>query len=221
MPSPLNEEGRGRRSSYVETLLLDARYGLRTLWRNPTFAVAVVLTLALGIGANTAIFTLLDRVALRALPVERPDQLYVLGPGAMMGSLTSDGVLERNPSFFSYPLFKDFREHTEAFSGLAAFSSYPVNAYLSTDDAAPGARLEKAEARLVSGGWVGVGVAIGLVVALGTGRLVSSLLFGLAPADPATIPSATAALVLVASVAGYWPARRASRLDPVRALRYE
>jgi predicted permease len=151
MPSPLNEDGRGRKSSYVETLLLDARYGLRTLWRNPTFAVAVVLTLALGIGANTAIFTLLDRVALRALPVERPDQLYVLGPGAMMGSLSSDGILERNPSFFSYPLFQDFREHTEAFSGLAAFSSYPVNAYLSTDDAAPGARLEKAEARLVSG----------------------------------------------------------------------
>ena len=64
-------------------------------------------------------------------------------------------------------------------------------------------------------------VTIGLVVALATGRLVSSLLFGLAPTDPATILVATAALLLVAALAGYWPARRASRLKPVTALRHE
>jgi ABC-type antimicrobial peptide transport system permease subunit len=69
--------------------------------------------------------------------------------------------------------------------------------------------------------WVGVGIAIGLAAALATGRLVSSLLFGLAPADPATIALATASLVAVASLASYWPARRAAGLDPVQALRQE
>jgi hypothetical protein len=69
--------------------------------------------------------------------------------------------------------------------------------------------------------WVAAGVLIGLGVALTSGRLVSSLLFDLAPTDPTTVLFATLALVLVALLAGFWPARRASRLDPVRALRYE
>jgi predicted permease len=69
--------------------------------------------------------------------------------------------------------------------------------------------------------WVGTGVAIGLVAALTAGRLLSSLLFGLGTVDLATMLLTTAALVFVAAVAAYGPARRASRLDPVRALRYE
>jgi predicted permease len=69
--------------------------------------------------------------------------------------------------------------------------------------------------------WVGVGVAIGLAAALIAGRLVSSLLFGLAPNDLRTILAATVTLVVVAALAAYWPARRASRLDPMQALRYE
>jgi ABC-type antimicrobial peptide transport system permease subunit len=70
-------------------------------------------------------------------------------------------------------------------------------------------------------GWATTGALLGMGAALVAGRLVSSLLFGLDPADPATILVATAVLLLVAALAGYWPARRASRLNPVIALRYE
>jgi predicted permease len=69
--------------------------------------------------------------------------------------------------------------------------------------------------------WVGLGVAIGLAVALTTGQALSTLLFGLAPTDPLAILSATSALVLVAAFAAFWPARRAARLDPVQAIRCE
>jgi len=69
--------------------------------------------------------------------------------------------------------------------------------------------------------WVGTGIVIGLAAALGASRFLSSLLFGLDPIDPATLLLTTAVLVAVAVLAAFVPARRASRLDPVRALRYE
>ena len=69
--------------------------------------------------------------------------------------------------------------------------------------------------------WVGTGIVIGLAAALGASRFLSSLLFGLDPIDPATLLLTTAVLVAVAVLAAWVPARRASRLDPVRALRYE
>jgi ABC-type antimicrobial peptide transport system permease subunit len=67
----------------------------------------------------------------------------------------------------------------------------------------------------------GAGVLIGLPAALGTGQLIESLLFGLAPKDPATIAAAAAVLIGVATLAGYVPAMRAMRVDPVVALRDE
>ncbi len=152
-----------------ETAFQDLRYGLRALRRSPIFTAAVILTLALGIGANTAIFTLLDRVVLRRLPVARPAELYVLGSRSGMGTMRSDGVPDRDTSLFSYPLYQDLRRHSapsarlrrdDVFSGLAAVSSFPVNAYLSPDGSprpgGRGAAVEKAEARLVSGDFFAV-----------------------------------------------------------------
>ncbi len=161
----LEEDSRGAwRFVLLETTLQDVRYGTRTLLRNPLFAAAVVMTLALGIGANTAIFSLLDSVALRPLPVQSPEELYVFGSRYSMTTIQADGVAERNPDFFSHPLYRDFREHGTTFSDLAAFSSWPVDVHLTPDEASPGVSAQRALAWLVSGNFfetLGVQAALG------------------------------------------------------------
>ena len=70
----------------MRTLWQDVRYGLRMLAKNPGFASIAILTLALGIGANTAIFSLMDQIMLRRLPVNHSDELVILrSPGAYRG----------------------------------------------------------------------------------------------------------------------------------------
>ncbi|MGA2576082.1 MAG: ABC transporter permease [Bryobacteraceae bacterium] len=101
----------------------DLRFALRTLRRSPGFTVLAVLSLALGIGANTAIFSLLYQVVLRAVPVKDPGSLY---------SLESDDInygstrRDNNLSVFSYPMYQALRDRNEAFSGLVARVSYPA-----------------------------------------------------------------------------------------------
>ena len=92
----------------------DLKHAFRVLRKNPAFTCIVVLTLALGIGANTAIFSLMDQVLLRALPVRDPGELVLLdGPGPFRGKTFNDQT-------FSYPMYKDFRDRTEVFSGVLA-----------------------------------------------------------------------------------------------------
>src|SRR5207237_7239893 len=96
----------------------DLRYGLRMLAKNPGFTAVAVLTLALGIGANTAIFSLTDQILLRRLPVERPEELVVLrSPGPKTGRVSSDGD---GAAPFSYPLYKELRDRNQVFAGLLA-----------------------------------------------------------------------------------------------------
>ena len=98
---------------WLETLLQDLRYGLRQLRRNPGFTAVAVLTLALGIGANTAIFTLIDSLMLRPLPVRRPGQLVQLW--------LSNPHSQIQQGLFSVPMFEELRQRQEVFSSLAAY----------------------------------------------------------------------------------------------------
>ncbi len=105
-------------SSWLESLVQDVRYGLRQLARSPGFTAAAVLSLALGIGANTAIFTLVDALLLRSLPVHNPQELVTL-------SLPDD----RGRSYgFSGPLFRAFHDRNHTLAGMFAISGGSLNA---------------------------------------------------------------------------------------------
>ena len=112
----------------VENLWQDLRFGLRQLRRAPGFTLTAVVTLALGIGVNTAIFSLLDQALLRSLPVRDPGQLVVLrGTGEVWeGHSSSHGNHDADASF-SVPMYRDLRDHDPAFAGLLATSPVTVD----------------------------------------------------------------------------------------------
>ncbi|MGO8792319.1 MAG: ADOP family duplicated permease [Terriglobia bacterium] len=99
-----------RRVNYIENFLQDVRYGLRQLRRNPGFTVVTVLTLALGIGANTGIFSLIDAIVLRPLPYPEADRLVALHEGNRKGDEYSLSWLD----------FVDWRNQSRSFSAMAA-----------------------------------------------------------------------------------------------------
>jgi putative ABC transport system permease protein len=135
----------------MHTVLQDLRYAMRMLFKNPGFTVIAVLTLALGIGANTAIFTLLDQVLLRMLPVKDPQRLVLLTMrGRHYGSNWGGNAI-------SHPMFRDFQNHNEVFSGM--FCRFPIQASVSF-----GGNAERVQTELVSGTYfdvLGVGPALG------------------------------------------------------------
>lgn len=110
----------------MNTILQDLRYALRQLRRAPGFTLTAVLTLALGIGANTAIFSLLDQALLRSLPVRDPKQLVILqGTGkAWEGGISSEGGDVE--TYFSYPMYRQLRDKGEVFESLAATTAVSV-----------------------------------------------------------------------------------------------
>jgi predicted permease len=105
---------------FAETLIRDSRVALRRLRRAPAFTVATMMTLALGIGATTSIFTLAYDVLLKSLPVAKPDELYRVGKEARCCYL--DGYSQdKEFSLVSYDLYKYLRDNTKGFVDLAAF----------------------------------------------------------------------------------------------------
>jgi predicted permease len=137
----------------LDTAMRDLRHALRLLSRSPAFTVVAVLSLALGIGANTAIFTLLDQAVLRRLPVKDPSELLMIwttGPslGSNQGSRAS-----------SYPMYQDFQQRASAFSHV--FCRYYTPISISVGD-----QTDRVIGELVSGNYfqaLGVGAALGRV----------------------------------------------------------
>ncbi len=105
---------------FAETLIRDSRLALRRLGKAPAFTAATMLTLALGIGATTSIFTLAHAVLLKSLPVARPDELYRVGKQARCCYLAGYSQ-DKEFSLVSYDLYKYLRDNTQGFSELAAF----------------------------------------------------------------------------------------------------
>src|ERR1700730_14811437 len=137
----------------MATFAQDLRYAARTFRKSPIFVAVAVLSLALGIGANTAIFTLVDQVLLRLLPVKDPQQLVLLrSRGNHYGSNTGRYKL-------AYPMYEDFRDHNTVFNGM--FCRWETDLSVSSEG-----KTERVDGELVSGTYfsvLGVGAALGRV----------------------------------------------------------
>ncbi len=103
----------------IETLIQDLRYGVRMLMRRPSFALIVTLTLGLGIGANTAVYSVVDATLLKPLPYAEPDRLVVI-----YGGFLTTGDLNMVASASEY---YDYREQTQSFESLGAYLQLSAN----------------------------------------------------------------------------------------------
>jgi len=107
-----------RRVRFVENAVQDVRYALRVMRRSPGFTAVAVVSLALGIGANAAMFQLLDALGLRSLPIERPHELAEV---RIAGGNRGFGLNENSNSQMTHPLWEQLRNHQQAFAGLFAW----------------------------------------------------------------------------------------------------
>jgi predicted permease len=159
-------------------MLQDLSYAIRNLRRSPLFTIVALFSLALGIGANSAVFTIADQVLLRFIPVNHARQLVSFtSPGPQNGTIWGENR-------FSYPMYRDFRDHNTVFDGVAA--RFPTALNLTYNS-----RSERIQAELVSGTWFDT---LGLSTARGRGITVSDDL----------VPSAHPVVVLTYD---YWKSR--------------
>jgi len=147
----------------LEELAQDVKYGLRMLRKAPGFTAVAVLTLALGIGANTAIFSFIEAVILKSLPVHNPKELVLFGPGD--GSGNSDGFPGYDMNLFSYSMYRTMQQKCSVFSGVAAIASFDYNEHALIGQ---GSAMEPVDVQLVSGTYFSV-----LGVNPAAGRLLS------------------------------------------------
>ncbi|MGB2671311.1 MAG: ABC transporter permease [Candidatus Acidiferrum sp.] len=152
----------------MQNLWKDIRFGFRMLAKSPSFTAIAVITLALGIGANTAIFSLMDQVLLQRLAVKSPDELVILkAPGPATGHVSSDGDSSES---FSYPMYKGLRDTNSVFSGILARYGFSASV------AARG-QTDRASGEVVSGNYfqvLGVQPAVGRLFSTEDDRVPSA-----------------------------------------------
>ncbi len=151
----------------VETLWQDLRFGLRQLRRSPGFTAVAVVTLALGIGANTAIFTLINAVLLQSLPVKDPGQLMLFYDGVTTGTSSTDMGIPND--IYSYPAWEYFRDHDESFESLCAFRQESDRLSMQMGGSSETQQKEQVRGHLVSGSYFTV-----LGVRATAGRLLTA-----------------------------------------------
>ena len=167
------------------TLLQDLRYALRTLAGSPAFSCVAVLTLGIGIGATTAIFSVANHVAFRDLPYADPGRVVTLWePDRVTG--------ERSREVFGIRMA--IGAHARDVLGMVLRQGTSVAV---------------------------AGVAVGALAAFLLTRLLAGMLYGVSATDPVTFAVTALLLVAAARVTSLVPARRASRFDPMIALRTE
>jgi predicted permease len=150
----------------MDSILKDTRFAIRGLWRRPGFALIAITTLALGIGANTAIFTLVNAVLLKPLPVKNPEELVLFNDSA------SEGIQAGDPTtgewrLFSYSSYRYFRDNNQSFQQLAAFRSGEDRLSVRKTAKQQGESASRATGHLVSGNYfevLGVDALLGRVL---------------------------------------------------------
>jgi len=177
----------------MRTLWQDLRYGVRMLMKKPGFTLIIVLTLSLGIGANTAIFTVINAVLLRALPVKDPQRLVFLSNPNRHG-INSEETGDRR--LFAYHEFEWLRDHNQVFSGVFAAHSATPTLPVAVEGSAQSGETERVSVSLVSGAYFSV---LGVNAVLG--RTFTAEADKISDVDPAAVISY-----------GYWGNRFA--LDP-------
>jgi ABC-type antimicrobial peptide transport system permease subunit len=206
----------------------DIRYAVRQLSKAPGFGAVAIITLALGIGANTAIFSLLDQALLRNLPVRDADRLVIL---QFAGSFKGHTSSRTDDSFYFSCVIAILATSFGLLATLmAAVGLYGVLAYSTAQRTREiGIRMALGAARgsvmrmvLVEVLWLaGLSIAVALPVSLLLTHAVRSQLFGISSGDPLTLAVVTLLVASVALASSVLPARRAAKTDPIVALRYE
>ncbi|HEX9723158.1 MAG TPA: ABC transporter permease [Vicinamibacteria bacterium] len=214
---------RGRKMSTLTQWFSDVRIAVRGLLKSPAYLLAFVLTLGLGIGANTAIFSVIHGIWLRPLPYRDGDRLVYLRHSASLSGVDN--------ALFSVPEIDDYRRESPSLEGVAEFSAMPFTMLGAGEPTI-------VRAGIVTGNYfdvMGLGARAGRVIskredgasAPAVAVLTydywhrSGMLYDVAPTDVATLGLVALTLILVALLASAVPLWRASEIDPVQALREE
>lgn len=186
---------------WLEQLRQDLRYGLRSLGKTPPFTAAAALTIALGVGANTTVFSLMDAVLLRSRPVEQPAELVFLETAGAFGLLA---IVLAAIGLYGMLSYRVGRQRL----------SIGIRMALGASPSGVAMDVMSKTVRVVA-----FGLLAGLPFAVIAARMAENLLWEVKASDPVTYVAAASMLGLVGLASAYAPARRAAKVDPAETLR--